>query len=166
MRELKTDYTRWQFIALLMLRLAIGWHFLYEGIAKILNPRWTSMAYLLDAQGFLADFYHSLAENAALLSGVDWANKAGLTLIGLSLITGCLTKWGSMGGILLLLLYYLSHIPYVGAEYLLPSEGAYLIIDKNIIEMFGLLVIIQFPTSHILGIDRWLVLKKSLRKWV
>ena len=30
----------------LVLRIMIGWHFLYEGIVKLLDPRWSSAAYL------------------------------------------------------------------------------------------------------------------------
>jgi len=32
---------------LTVLRILIGWHFLYEGIAKLLSPAWTAKYYLL-----------------------------------------------------------------------------------------------------------------------
>ena len=32
--------------ALVALRLAVGWHFLYEGVLKLQNPYWTSADYL------------------------------------------------------------------------------------------------------------------------
>ena len=38
-----------QLYGLVTLRVIIGWHFLYEGIAKLLNPYWSSAAFLLDA---------------------------------------------------------------------------------------------------------------------
>ena len=31
---------------LLGLRLVIGWHFLYEGLAKLLTPDWTATPYI------------------------------------------------------------------------------------------------------------------------
>ena len=34
-------------IILFCLRLAVGWHFFYEGFAKLLAPTWTSAPYLL-----------------------------------------------------------------------------------------------------------------------
>ena len=34
-----SKFTRWQMIALALLRIMIGWHFLYEGIAKMLKVR-------------------------------------------------------------------------------------------------------------------------------
>ena len=42
-----TTYSRFQLTSLVALRMLIGWHLLYEGIAKILNPYWTSAGYLL-----------------------------------------------------------------------------------------------------------------------
>ena len=35
-------YTKWQLTVLVVLRILIGWHLLYEGIAKLLNPNWSS----------------------------------------------------------------------------------------------------------------------------
>ena len=45
--------TRPQVTALVTLRLFIGWHFLYEGLAKLVNPYWTSAEYL-DQRGCVA----------------------------------------------------------------------------------------------------------------
>ena len=36
---------QYQFYGLVTLRFLIGWHFLYEGISKLLNPYWSSAAY-------------------------------------------------------------------------------------------------------------------------
>ena len=41
---------QYQFYGLVTLRFLIGWHFLYEGISKLLNPYWSSAAYLLDSK--------------------------------------------------------------------------------------------------------------------
>src|SRR5438034_11678049 len=46
---------------LVLLRLAIGWHFLIEGIDKVKNPSWTSEAYLREAIGPLAPQFRALA---------------------------------------------------------------------------------------------------------
>ena len=35
-------YSDFQVTTLVALRMLIGWHFCYEGIAKLLNPYWTS----------------------------------------------------------------------------------------------------------------------------
>lgn len=151
-----TSYSRPQTFWLVALRLLIGWHFLYEGIVKILKSGWTAYPYLMDSQGFLSGTFHSIAENPQFLAISNIINIYGLTLIGLGLILGCFSRITAIGGIVFLALYYLSHPPFIGAEYMMPTEGSYLWIDKNMIEIGALMVIIYFPTSHIIGLDRYI----------
>lgn len=151
-----TSYSRSQTLWLVVLRLVIGWHFLYEGLVKLFNSGWSAYPYLMDSDGFLSGFFQSIAGNEGFLAVSNYINIYGLTLIGLGLILGCFSRIASIGGILFLALFYLSHPPFVGAEYMMPTEGSYLWIDKNIIEMGALMVLIYFPTSHIIGLDRYL----------
>ena len=51
-------------LAMALLRIAIGWHFLYEGLIKLQAGDWSAAGYLSGAVGPAADFYHSLANNA------------------------------------------------------------------------------------------------------
>ena len=95
-------YTTTQSVALVLLRITIGWHFLYEGGVKVLSPHWTSKAYLLDSGGFLKGFFEQIAGSPTLLGVADFANAWGLTLIGLSLIIGICTRYSSVAGIVLL----------------------------------------------------------------
>ena len=39
--KIEQGYTKAQMTWLMMLRLFIGWHFMYEGLVKIMNPKWT-----------------------------------------------------------------------------------------------------------------------------
>ncbi len=152
----QTSYSRSQTLWLVILRLLIGWHFLYEGITKILKSDWTAYHYLMDSQGFFSDLFHSIADNPSLLTISNFINIYGLTFIGLGLILGCLSRYASIGGIICLALFYLSHPPFIGADYMMPTEGSYLWIDKNLIEIGALMVLIYFPTSHIIGLDRYI----------
>ena len=153
------SYSRAQTLWLVVLRLLIGWHFLYEGIVKFFNSSWTSYHYLMDSQGIFADLFYALADNPTLLSVANFLNVYGLILIGLGLILGCFSKLSSIGGIILLVFYCLSHPPFIGAEYLMPTEGSYLWVDKNLIEIGALMVLIYFPTSRIIGLDRFIFQK-------
>ena len=45
------NYTTMQLFWLVALRVLIGWHFLYEGLVKVVNPNWSSAGYLMDSQG-------------------------------------------------------------------------------------------------------------------
>lgn len=147
-------YTNAQLFWLVALRVFIGWHFLYEGVVKLANPNWSSIGYLMDSQGFMSSFFYSLAANPTALGVVDFLNVWGLIAIGLGLIVGAFTQLSVISGILLLALYYLSHPPFVGLKYLLPMEGSYLLVNKNLIELAALVILWLFPTGKLIGLDR------------
>jgi thiosulfate dehydrogenase [quinone] large subunit len=154
------NYSNSQLSLLVVLRIVIGWHFLYEGVTKIINPNWSSIGFLLDSKGPFAGLFKSMASNADLVSVIDFMNVWGLTFIGLGLITGLLTQVATIAGMVLMAFYYLSHPPIIGAEYAIPSEGSYLLINKNLIEFFALWVLFLFPTGNRIGLDRLLFKKK------
>jgi uncharacterized membrane protein YphA (DoxX/SURF4 family) len=51
---------------LVVLRLAIGWQILYEGIEKLTSPAWSGEAYLREASGPLAPEFRDLAGDSLL----------------------------------------------------------------------------------------------------
>ena len=93
---------------LVLLRVAIGWHFLYEGLSKLLTPGWSAEGYLLSSTGFLSSTFRALAMDESALAIVNFLNIWGLILIGLGLFLGFMTKWVQFGGIFLLAMYYLA----------------------------------------------------------
>lgn len=151
---MRLEYSRAQLAALVALRFAIGWHFFYEGVAKAVNAYWTSAGFLEQSQGFLSEWFIDLASNPSTLAVADFLNVWGLILVGLGLMLGALTRTAAAFGILMLLLYYLATPPWPGFEYLIPAEGAYLIINKTLIELCALVVTLLFSTGHIVGLDR------------
>ena len=152
--SLKTDYTNYQLSILVILRVLVGWHFLYEGIAKMMNPNWSSVAFLLESKWIFSGIAKSIVSNPTILQIADFLNIWGLTAIGLGLICGCFVRLASIAGMFLLLIYYLMNPPLIGLEYSRPTEGSYMIVNKNLIEFFTLWIIILFPTSNIIGLDR------------
>jgi len=154
MKAENINYSSGQLFSLVVLRMLIGWHFLYEGIVKLWNPGWSARGFLMDSEGLFAGLFESMAANAAVLNVVDFLNVWGLILIGLGLLTGTFARLAAVGGMVLLGFYYLSHPPLIGVEYALPSEGSYLFVNKNLIELFALAVLYVFPTSKIFGLDR------------
>jgi thiosulfate dehydrogenase [quinone] large subunit len=143
--------------------MSIGWHFFYEGVVKVINPKWTSLAYLSDSQGWFSEPFRAIASNQNLLDTVNIINEWGLILVGFGLIAGCFTRFAIAGAIGMLTLYYLSHPPFVGSEYILPREGSYLWIDKNLVEIAALTVLYVFPTWHVFGLDRY-IFNRSRRR--
>ena len=138
---------------LIALRLLIGWHFLYEGVVKLFNPHWTAGVFLARSKWLMADVFHHIAGNASLLSFVDQLNIWALILIGLALFMGLFTRFAAVAGVLLLALYYLANPPLLGLGNGMPTEGSYLVVDKNLIEIAALLVIAIFPTGRFFGLD-------------
>lgn len=151
------NFSKAQTFVLVLLRVFIGWHFLYEGVVKIMNPKWTSLGYLLDSKGCFSDLFVGLTQNPSTMDTLNFMNEWGLFLVGLGLLTGCLAKLSSIGGMVFLAIFYLSHPSFVGVSYMMPFEGTYLWIDKNLIELAALAVVLAFPTSKCIGLDRFLV---------
>ena len=158
------QYTKAQRNMLVLLRVLIGWHFLYEGVVKLINPNWSSYGYLMDAKGFMAGLYQTIAGNADILATADFLNIWGLIAIGIGLILGCFTRVAMISGIILLSFYYLSHPPFVGLNYALPTEGSYLLVDKILIELFTMVVLYLFPTHTEIGLDRFIFGKHNRKK--
>ena len=108
-----------QSIMIPVIRIIIGWHFLYEGLSKLLEQDWSSKAFLIYSNGFLASFFRFLANSDAILKIVDILNIWGLILIGLALVLGIFSRFAAISGILLLSLYYLANPPAIIVNILL-----------------------------------------------
>ena len=143
-------------IAITILRVVVGWHFLYEGLSKLMSPSWSSAGYLKQARGPFADLFKWLASQPNLLNNADLITMWGLTLVGLFLILGLLTRLASLAGIGFILLFYLCNPPFVGYFYSIPTEGSYLIVNKNIVELCALVVILVTGSGRFAGLDRLL----------
>ena len=94
-------------IAITLMRVFVGWHFLYEGIAKLTSPSWSAVGYLRQARGPLADSFRWLASQPNLLANADNITMWGLTLVGAFLILGLFTRMASLAGMAFILLFYL-----------------------------------------------------------
>jgi thiosulfate dehydrogenase [quinone] large subunit len=160
MKSTKT-FTTFQLTAMVLLRILIGWHLLYEGISKLLMPEWSSALFLRDSQWILSGFANWIISNDGVLSMVDFLNTWGLIAIGTGLILGLLTRVAAYAGTLLLLVYYLNNIPLIGIEYTMPAEGNYLIVSKTLIEAAAMLVLAVFPTGSAFGLDIFITRNKK-----
>lgn len=153
--NLALSYSNWQIFSLTLLRVLIGWHFLYEGLTKLFSsPAWTAKSYLVGSVGPFAPIFKAMASNSILLLIIDNINIWGLTIIGLCLFIGLFARPFKLFGIVLLLLYYFAYPPFANVVINAPVEGSYWIVNKNLIEMAALLVLYLFPSSQISGIDR------------
>jgi thiosulfate dehydrogenase [quinone] large subunit len=147
-------FSRSAMIAIVVMRVLVGWHFMYEGIAKLTSPSFTAAGYLKQARGPFADAFKWLAAQPNLLANADVITMWGLTLVGLLLILGLFTRLSSLGAIGFLLMFYFATPPFVGYFYSLPSEGSYLLVNKNLVELGALVVVLLTGSGKYAGLDR------------
>jgi uncharacterized membrane protein YphA (DoxX/SURF4 family) len=145
-----------------LLRIIIGWHFLYEGLVKLLNPAWTARPFLEGSRWIFGDIFRWIVSGNTGMWIVDTANAYGLTLIGLALILGIFTRLALWSGVTLLLMYYLAYPPFGGFSYGAPSEGSYLIVNKNLIELFAMILLAFTDTGQFFGLDGLRKKKKNV----
>lgn len=87
------------------------------------------------------------------LDASDNIVKYGLVGVGAALIAGCFTRLACVAGAVLLLMFFLAMPPLPYLPESPKSEGHYLYINKNIIEMFALLSLAFLPTGRWAGLD-------------
>src|SRR3989344_1551296 len=104
-------------IALVLLRLSLGWIFFWAFIDKAFGlgfatkpgKAWLlgnspTAGFLSNAKGYFASFFNSLANNSL----VDWLFMLGLLLIGIALIFGIAMKLAAWSGSIMLFLMWLA----------------------------------------------------------
>ena len=144
-------YLTWLFT---VLRILVGWHFLYEGIIKLMTPGWTSKLYLMGSNWIFSDLFHRMSESQAIVNAVDFINIWGLILIGFSLFIGLAVRWSSIAGAVLLLFYFVAYPPIPGHTFGATAEGSYLWVNKNLIELALLIIFAVLSPDFFYGIDR------------
>jgi uncharacterized membrane protein YphA (DoxX/SURF4 family) len=148
-------------ILVTVLRVAIGWHFLYEGLAKLTAGNWSAYNYLANTSGFLSGFYHWIANTPTVLKTTDVLNIYGLLLIGLALFIGVFIRLSAVCGTLLLALYYFAYPPF-GGTLAGGTEGQLFIVDKIMVEIL-VLAFLVFIKEKGYGVDNLLGYYQKLR---
>lgn len=131
----------WKKLLITAFRAAIGWHFLYEGVSKLVAGNWSATGYLSSSTGPFSGFYQWMSGSESLMNIIDPLNIAALILIGSALFLGLAIRASAISGILLLMLYYFAHPPF-GGSIMSGAEGNLYIVNKNLIEALALVVII------------------------
>lgn len=137
--------TKFEKISLFFLRISLGFMFLYAGITKVLDPRWSAADYLTTAKTFPA-FFAWLARTD-ILPITNFINEWGLTLLGISLMLGVFVRLSSILGAGLMLLYY---FPILDFPY--PNPHSFLI-DEHIIYAAALLVLASIHAGRVWGLE-------------
>ena len=133
--------TTWSRLFITFLRVAVGWHFLYEGVSKLLADDWSAVGYLRNATGPAAGFYHWLASSEAMMKVIDPLNMYGLVAIGLALFLGVMIRPAAICGALLLSSYYFAYPPF-GSSVTSQQHGGLYIVNAAFIEAAVLIAIV------------------------
>jgi uncharacterized membrane protein YphA (DoxX/SURF4 family) len=145
-----------------LMRIIVGWHFLYEGFSKLMIPDWSSYSYLMESKWFLSGFFHWIIAHPDWLRIVDILNIWGLIVIGLLLFLGLFTRLASISAIGLLLLYYIANPPFI--ETSLPTQGHYYIVNVNVIEAGILLIFVILNKNTFWSLDQMIHFSIKQRK--
>lgn len=136
---------------LVVLRCAVGWHFLYEGLWKLAQGGgWSCQGYLRMSRWIAAPLFNAMADNPTVVAVCDQLMMWGLTAIGLGLITGVLARWAAVAGAGMLAMFYVAMPPFTVSG----GYHHYLYVDTGIVEMCALAVIVAWP-----GPGLWTVVK-------
>lgn len=128
---------------------------LQELKTKVVGPIRAMEASLKEDAGKLLSLDQRQLGAVAMPSPVDSINTqtiVGLTAIGICLIFGLLTRPAAAAGAFMLVMFYLPMPPWPGVPEAPGPEHSF-IINKNIIEAIGLLVVAALPTGQWFGLD-------------
>lgn len=137
---------KYEKISLFLLRIAMGWMFLYAGLTKILNPEWSAAGYLGGAKAFISLF--NWFASPANIGWINFVNEWGQILLGISLILGIGVRLSSILGAVLMMLYYLP----LGFPY--PNAHAF-IVDEHIVYTLVLLFFAAVRAGRVWGLENW-----------
>jgi len=146
-------------LSLTLLRFIVGWHFIYEGLSKLLVNNWSAAGFLTSSNSFLSEFYHWLA-SPGNIEITNLLNMYGLLLIGLALFIGVLVRYAALAGFIMLMLYYLAYPPF-GLSASMQPEGSAYIVNRQLIEA-GIMLLFVFLKDSGYGIEK--LRKKSTKK--
>lgn len=106
-----------QKIFVILLRMAMGWFLLYQGISAILNSAWTIEPLITSAKTF-PEFYASVLD-PGVLPYVTYMIKGLYILSGALLLLGIFVRIGALVGMMVMLFFYFPRLafPYVGEQF-------------------------------------------------
>jgi thiosulfate dehydrogenase [quinone] large subunit len=141
-----------------LLRLAMGWIFLYAGYHKL--------RYGFTAEGFLAhatsgpwkDWFVSLGQSPSALDVIDPLVMYGQVLIGGALILGLFTRFALLMGAAMMFLFYIAQFP--------PEYDLFL--DYYIVYILVYLMLGVLAAGRVWGLDGYLEKNTKLfqAKWL
>jgi len=130
----------------LLLRLTMGWIFLWSGMDKLVTD-FSASGFLVNAtQGPLGGWFQDLGRNQTALDVINPLVIWGQILIGTTLVLGLFTRAGLFWGAVMVMMFYLAQFP--------PANNPFMDEHLVYILIFGLLG--ALGAGRILGVDAWI----------
>jgi uncharacterized membrane protein YphA (DoxX/SURF4 family) len=85
---------------------------------------------------------------------LNWMVKWGLVGVGVCLLAGLFTQPAALGAAAFLAMFYFAAPPWPGLP-VAAGDGHYLIVNRNLIELFAALALATLPTGRWAGLDFW-----------
>lgn len=127
----------------LLLRLTMGWIFIWSGIDKAVTHFSASGFLIHSTQGPLGSWFQSLGTNQAALNVINPLVIWGQILIGATLVLGLFTRAGLFWAAVMMMMFYLAQFP--------PATNPFMDEHLVYILLFGLLG--ALGAGRILGLD-------------
>jgi thiosulfate dehydrogenase [quinone] large subunit len=129
--------------ATLILRLAMGWIFIWSGFDKLIT-NFSATGFLVNGtSGPLKDTFVRMGESQTAINVIDPLVIWGQILIGFSLVLGIFTRFGLLMASLMVFMFYLAQ--------LWPANNPFL--DDHIIYMAVFALLGALGAGRILGLD-------------
>ena len=131
-----------------LLRISLGWVFLFAAIRQIPNQDWSAIGFLSGAKTFpgIFEFFASPAMLPIINVLVPW----GHLLIGLSLVLGLFTRVGAVAGAFLMIMYYLPRL-----DFPMVGENNF-IMEYHLVYAIVLVYLAAVHAGRVVGLDQWL----------
>lgn len=134
-------------LILFLLRISLGWVFLFAALRQIPDPSWSAAGFLSGAKTFpgLFEFFASPTVLPYLDAFIPWVHL----LIGAALMLGLGVRLAAWGGALLMVLYYLPRLEgfMVGANNF--------IVEYHLVYALVLLLLAAMHAGRIFGLEQW-----------
>lgn len=136
--------------ATLFLRIVMGWTLFQAGITKVLSADWTASGFLQfavpEGNPFIS-LWAGFAGNPIIDLLVPW----GLTLTGIGLMIGALTRWNAFWGAFMMIMFWMASLTG-GVGQFLPLEHGW-VVDDHIVYATLLFGLGALGSGRIFGVD-------------
>ena len=131
-----------------LLRIALGWVFLYAASHQVFVANFSIVGFLNSTKTFHGLF--QLLTGPVIAPIVSFLVAYGHLLIGLSLLSGLMVRLSAGFGIFIMLVYWMAHMdfPYIG-------DTNSFIVDFHIVYALVLGLLIATRAGHVWGLDAW-----------